>query len=163
LFLSGGNFALLKELCRICHEQDEQILTHPNYLMQQPGIQSILQQIESFMFSKSIFQLLGQGIINNNGTLFSLLLQKYLQNNESNLIKRLFPHLSKTDQTLLSIFVNNPNKVIDKEQIALVLEQTADSDAGWAIYKAVERFKKKVKDSYPINTRKGLGWVYTAV
>lgn len=158
-FLSGGNFQLLKTLSLLCYEQGEAILDRSGYLIHRGEIEIILRAMLSFVVNKDITDLLNLGIITSNGSLFSNLLTEYLKIYEEQNFDILFPKLTKTDRKLLSIFISNPGKIVDKDQIVLVLEQTANTDAGWSIYKAVERFKKKIQHQYPIRMVKGQGWM----
>ena len=71
----------------------------------------------------------------------------------------LYPILTKTDREILSVFVQNPNIPVGKEQVGLHLGQEINGDADWAIYKSVERMKKKLKGKINIKTVKGKGWM----
>lgn len=159
LFLSGGNYEIIKNIFRLISERGEEISTKPQILLQNPTISAILEGFSKVLAKRDISELLKLNIITSNGTLFSKLLQKYLDDYELPQGKILFSKLTPTDRQILTVFINNPNTIISKEQITLFLEQDADSTSEWAIYKAVERLKNKVKGQFPLCLKKGQGWM----
>jgi hypothetical protein len=157
-FLSGGNPALVKYICMALYEESELILNHLDKLIAFQPLNYRLSEIAKLTTELSIEQQLKLGILNHNGTLFSGLLAEYLRVNELEGLDLMFPDLTKTDRRILSLFIRNPNRLIDKEQLSLVLEQNVENYSEWAIYKAVARLRDKVKDKYIIRTLKGRGW-----
>ncbi|MBU0975301.1 MAG: helix-turn-helix domain-containing protein [Patescibacteria group bacterium] len=158
LFLSGGNPALVKAICFAMDEEGKAILDHPEKLINTQPLNFRLTNIARLITQLSIDQQIHLGIINNNGTIFSELLALYTKVNEIEYLDKILPDLTKTDRQILSVFIQNQGKVIDKDQLSLILDQTADTYSEWAIYKAVARVRDKVKDRYTIKTLKGRGW-----
>jgi len=157
-FLSGGNPALVKYICMAIYEESELILNHLDKLSVFQPLNFRLSEIAQLTIKLSIEQQLQLGILNNNGTLFSGLLAEFLKDHELEGLDLMFPDLTKTDRRILTLFIQNPNRIIDKEQLSLVLEQSVDNYSEWAIYKAVARLRDKVRDKYTIRTLKGRGW-----
>ncbi len=157
-FLSGGNPALVYSICMAIYYEGERILRHPNKLIKQQPLNFRLSEIAKLIPKLTIEQQVDLGIINTNGTLFAELLSEYLRINELEGLDQLFPDLTKTDRKILTLFIQNRGKIIDKHQLSLILDQTADTYSEWAIYKAVARVRDKIKDRYTIKTLKGQGW-----
>jgi len=159
LFLSGGHPALVKYISNEVDTKGEKILNFKNKLVKSQPINFRLSEITKLITKLTIEEQFQIGILNNNGTLFSDLLVEYLKTNEIEGLDKLFPDLTKLDRKILTLFVRNSEKVINKDQLSIILEQTADSYSEWAIYKAVARVRKKIKDKYNIKTLKGRGWI----
>jgi len=157
-FLSGGNPALVKHICMILYEEGFELIEQPQKLAEYQPLKFRISQIAKLTTELSIEQQIYFGLITSNGSLFSSLLAQFLKSNEIDGMHLLFPDLTKTDRRILTLFVQNPNKIIDKEQLSIILEQSASSYSEWAIYKAVARLRDKVKDRYAIQTLKGRGW-----
>jgi hypothetical protein len=158
LFLSGGNAALVKYISKEIESNGPKILEHKTKLAKSQPLNHRLSQIAKLIPKLSIEEQIQLGIVNNNGTLFADLLVEFLKNNEIESLDRLFPDLTKTDRRILTLFIRNQGKIIDKDQLSLILDQTADTYSEWAIYKAVARVRDKIKDRYTIKTLKGRGW-----
>lgn len=159
LFLSGGNPALAKYICMAMYEEGEKIINQPNKLVKVQPLNHRLSEIAELFTRLSIDEQIKIGLLNNNGTIFSDLVIEYLKTNEIEELDTLFPDLTKLDRKILTLFVRNTGKVINKDQLSIILEQTADNYSEWAIYKAVARVRDKIKDSYNIKTLKGRGWI----
>lgn len=157
-FLSGGNPALIYSLCMAIYYEGPRILKHTKKLLRHQPLNYRLSEIAKLIPKLTIEQQVDLGIINPNGTLFAELVSEYLKVNELEGLDKLFPDLTKTDRKILTLFIQNIDKVIDKDQLSLVLDQTADTYSEWAIYKAVARVRDKIKDRYTIKTLKGQGW-----
>lgn len=158
LFLSGGNPALVKYICMALYEEGEKLLDRPKKLTKIQPLRHRLADIAALIPKLSIEEQIQLGILNNNGTIFSELLVEYLKENELDGLDKLFPDLTKTDRKILTLFIQNLEQIIDKDQLSLILDQTADTYSEWAIYKAVARVRDKIKDRYTIKTLKGRGW-----
>ena len=159
LFLSGGLPSLVKHISYEVEKKGKKILKMKKKLMKTQPINYRLTQIANLIPKLSLEDQFHLGIINNNGTLFADLLKEYLKTNEIENLDKLFPNLTKTDRRILSLFVRNMNTIIDKDQLSIVLDQTADTYSQWAIYKAVARVRDKIKDRYKIKTLRGRGWI----
>lgn len=158
LFLSGGNPALVKFICMAIYEEGKEILNYPKKLAKIQPLNHRLSDIADLITKLSVEEQIKIGILNNNGTLFSGLLVTFLKINELEGLDKLFPNLTKTDRKVLTLFIQNSGKIIDKDQLSLILDQTADTYSEWAIYKAVARVRDKIEDRYKITTLKGRGW-----
>lgn len=157
-FLSGGNPALVYSTCMAIYYEGERILKHRERLIKQQPLNFRLSEIAKLIPKLTIEQQIDLGIINTNGTLFAELLTEYIKGNELEGLDELFPNLTKTDRKILTLFIQNRGKIISKDQLSLILDQTADTYSEWAIYKAVARVRDKIKDRYTIKTLKGRGW-----
>jgi CRISPR/Cas system-associated endoribonuclease Cas2 len=158
LFLSGGNPALVYSICMAIHYEGEKILNHLPKLVKYQPLNFRLSEIADLFTKLNIEEQIKIGVLNNNGTIFSELLVEYLKNNEIEGLDKIFPDLSKTDRKILTLFIRNLGIIINKDQLCLILGQTADTYSEWAIYKAVARVRDKIKDKYNIKTLKGRGW-----
>lgn len=158
LFLSGGNPALAYSICMAIYYEGKLILNRLKKLVKYQPLNFRLSEIADLITKLTIEEQIQIGILNNNGTLFSDLLVEYLKTNELEGLDKLFPDLTKTDRKIMTLFVQNLSKVINKDQLSLILDQTADTYSEWAIYKAVARVRDKIKDKYTIKTLKGRGW-----
>ncbi|MBN2015784.1 helix-turn-helix domain-containing protein [Candidatus Dojkabacteria bacterium] len=158
LFLSGGNPALVYSICMAIYYEGEKILDHTRKLVKYQPLNFRLAEIAELITKLTIEEQIQIGVLNNNGTIFSELLVEYLKNNEIEGLDKLFPDLTKTDRKILTLFIRNPGIIIDKDQLSLILDQTADTYSEWAIYKAVARVRDKIRDRYTIRTLKGRGW-----
>jgi hypothetical protein len=158
LFLSGGNPALVYSICIAMYYEDKKIIERPDKLVKYQPLNFRIAEIADLLTKLSVDEQIEIGILNNNGTLFSELLVEFLKNNEIEGLDKLFPDLTKTDRKILTLFIRNPGVIIDKDQLSLILDQTADTYSEWAIYKAVARVRNKIKDRYTIKTLKGRGW-----
>lgn len=159
LFLTGGNYELTKNVCDILRQKGDQSLQNIDFLLQNVIVRDICAKLVNVVTRLSLDEQLQLGLINNNGSLFSKLFFVYLGEYQIPWGDFIFPELTDTDRKILSLFIQSRGKVISKEKIGIILERTADHDAEWAIYKAVERMKKKVKNKYPIQMKKGEGWI----
>ncbi|MDD3647303.1 MAG: winged helix-turn-helix domain-containing protein [Candidatus Dojkabacteria bacterium] len=158
LFLSGGNPALVYCICMAMYYEGEKILDHPEKLAKYQPLNFRLSEIARLITILTIEEQIQLGILNNNGTLFSELLSTYFKEIEFEGMDKLFPDLTKTERKILTIFVQNKGKIVDKDQLSIVLGQKANTYSEWAIYKAVARVREKTKDRYIIKTLKGRGW-----
>lgn len=158
-FLSGGNPALTTATCRELSLRGKKLIDFPDRLAQSEPINSLLCEIANVIPTLSIEDLIRLRIINSNGTLFSRLLTQFLSSQQDVTLKELFPKLTTLDRKIFLFFLHHPGIIINKEQFGVLLEQTAESGSGWAIYKAVERLKHKISPNYRIDTVKGKGWV----
>ena len=158
LFLSGGNPALVYSICMSIYYEGERILNYPSKLVTYQPLNFRLSEIAKLITNLTIEEQIKLGILNNNGTLFAELLSQYLKTNELEGLDTLFPDLTKMERKILTLFIRNTGKVINKDQLSLVLDQTADSYSEWAIYEAIARVRDKIKDKYDISTLKGRGW-----
>lgn len=158
LFLSGGNPALVYSICMAMYYEGELFLDHTKKLVKYQPLNFRLSEIAELIPKLTIEEQIQIGILNNNGTLFSELLIEYLKTNELEGLDKLFPDLTKTDRKILTLFIQNLGQIISKDQLSLILDQTADTYSEWAIYKAVARVRDKIRDKYTIKTLKGRGW-----
>ena len=158
LFLSGGNPALVYCVCMAMYYEGEKILDHPEKLVKYQPLNFRLSEIAKLITILTVEEQIHLGILNNNGTVFSELLSTYIKEIEFEGMDKLFPDLTKTERKILTIFVQNKGKVIDKDQLSIILGQRADTYSEWAIYKAVARVRDKIENRYVIKTLKGRGW-----
>jgi len=159
LFLSGGNPGLVKNTCQAIYDEGIEILSHPEKLIKHHALHYRIAEIAELATKLNTDEQIKLGILNNNGTIFASLISEYLKNNVIDGLDNLFPNLTKTDRRIFTLFIRNKNKIIDKDQLSIVLDQTADTYSQWAIYKAIARVRDKIKDRYKIKTLRGRGWI----
>ena len=157
LTMSGGNQLLVYIMGEILKYRSHRELTKDN-ILKLTTVKEFFKQIAKEILTSPINDLIRQQIVNRNGTLFTSLIKSHLSEKENYDFKILFPKLTQNDRKLLTAFVRNPNTILNKENISLLLHKRLDSRSDWAIYKAVERFKKKVKKIVHIEKIKGEGW-----
>lgn len=157
-FLSGGNPALVRNICMAVNAYGEKTLQNLKKLIKFESLGFRLAEIAELVTKLTIEEQIEIGLLNSNGTLFSGLLTEYLKESEIGVLDKIFPDLTRKDRKILGVFLQNPGIIIDKDQLSLILDQSVDTYSEWAIYKAIERVREKVKDKYQIKTLKGKGW-----
>lgn len=157
--LTGGNPALVRALSVAIYEEGEQILDYPQKIIRQQPLNFRLTELANLIPVLSIDEQIHLGLLNENGKIFCKLLEDHLKNEKSEKTY-LFSQLTDSEEKLFQVFLDNPGKIINKDQISLILNQTVDSYSEWAIYKAVQRLRNKIeKEGYKISTLKGKGWL----
>lgn len=157
-FLSGGNFSLVKSIIEQISINGSQALD-TSFLLLQDEIIRILETILTTTIKANISDLFELGILNLNRTVSSELFKTFLINYKDEKLSTLFKKLTDTDIQILSLLSENPGEVIDKDRISILLNQElCTEESQWAVYKAVERMKKKIDDFVKVETIKGQGW-----
>ena len=97
-------------------------------------------------------------IVNQQGEVFSPLVKKYLEVYESTHIRKIFPNLTKKERKILTYFLANKGKVLNKDKLSFLIGMKANNFSLWTIYKSISRLRTKIKQHYRITNIKGIGY-----
>jgi len=157
--LSGGNPSLIKHLGKCVDEMGQQVLSDPKMLINYPSLKIKLNDINEVILSESKEVLEQIGIINQKGKLFSPLVAEYYKNYELENIEEIVPSLTPQEKRILTFFLKNKGKIIDKDHIFMLMELAEEDYSLWAIYKAISRLKNKIKGKYQLRALKSRGYL----
>lgn len=159
LILSGGNAKLTQSICISVVLLGEDIVKDNQRLSVFPLIKDQLDKLTKVIISVPINELIETGLINKNGTLFAQLLEEFLKHLDLYDLKIAQPKLTKTDRKILWTLATNLGSLVTQDQISLILNQRIATEVDWALYKAVERLRTKIKSMYQLKTIRGRGWI----
>lgn len=157
--LSGGNPSLIKHLGKCVDEFGQQVLSRPETLINYPSLKIKLNDINEVILSEPKNVLIQTGIINENGKLFSPLVKEYLKIYELENIEEIVPCLTLQERRILTYFIKNKGKIIDKDRIFFWMGLAEEKYSLWAIYKAISRLKSKIKSNYKLRNIKDRGYI----
>lgn len=161
--LSGGNGGLIKYICKAVDENGKEILSRPDELLEYPPLKIRLEALLRLTLTQSPKLLRQIKVVTEKMKPFSKLLGIYIKNFSLANIDIAFPELTRLERKILSFFVINEGKVIDKETVAFWMEMSEDEYSLWAIYKIVSRLRKKIRGRYNLDSIKGRGYCLTSV
>jgi len=156
--LSMGNAALTKHLGLAVDKFGPEILKSKKTLIQIPSLRVKIDEIAQLVLKEPLETLKKINIINQQGNIFSPLVKKYLEIYEPTNIKKIFPNLTKKERKILTFFLANKGKVLDKDKLSFLIEMGADDFSLWTIYKSISRLRTKIKQHYRITNIKGIGY-----
>ncbi len=156
---SGGNPAITKYICMACYEEGIELIDFPELLIKLQPLRKRIKDISRLIPVLDIEQQQHLNIFSPNGELFSKLLKYYLTEESAEFEPLVHTKLSKTEQKLMNHLKYFPNKIITKDQISIILGQSLDSYSEWAIYKTMERIKRKLNGILCIENVHGKGWI----
>jgi hypothetical protein len=157
--LSGGNPAITKYVCMVLYEEGEELLDKPNKLIKFQPLSNRLHETYQLVFALDTEQQKKIGFLNKDNEVFAELLQYYIDNFDNKHIETFMPNLTAKERKVLGVLLEAQSKLVDKDQLALVLGQDLDTYSEWAIYKMVQRLRGKAKKNFDIETVKGKGWI----
>lgn len=157
--LSGGNPALTKYICMVLYEEGQDLIDHPKTLMQHQPLKSRLQDITRAVLSLRIEQMHKIGLLNDNHNIFSTLVKASLSETKNDPLVGHLTDLSNTEKRILLGLLSNRGRITTKEQISIYQLQNSEEYSEWALYKAIERLRRKVIGVYEIKTVRGKGWM----
>lgn len=157
--LSGGNPALIKHLGQAVDRLGKQVLSQPKVLVETPTLKVKLNDLAQVILSEPKEVLRRIDVLDSQDRIFSPLLALYLKNYELVNIVNLFPQLTKQERKILTYFIKNKNKVIDKDRISFLMGLSEEDFSLWALYKAISRLKNKIKNHYQLVNFKNKGYI----
>lgn len=160
--LSGGNPSLIKHLGKCVDDLGEKVLSRPETLINYPSLKIKLNDINEVVLSESGNVLIQIGIISEKGQIFSPLVANYYKNYELENIGEIMPGLTPQEKRILTFFLKNKGKVINKDRIFMLMKLSEEEYSLWAIYKAISRLKSKIKEKYHLKALKDQGYVLTS-
>lgn len=157
--LSGGNPALIKHLGQVVDRLGKQVLSRPKVLIKTPSLKVKLNDLAQAVLSEPRETLRRIDVLDSQDKIFSPLLALYLKSYELENIVNLFPQLTKQERKILTYFIKNKNKVVDKDRISFLMGLSEENFSLWALYKAISRLKNKIKDHYQLVNFKNKGYM----
>lgn len=157
--LSGGNASLIKYIAKAVDFFGEKIVYDFDQLTTYPPIKIRLEEFQQILLRQPMDVLLQMGLILDSGKPFSLLISKYFDNFKIEQLDTIYPGLTNLEKKILSFFIINKNKIINKDRIASWMKMSVDDYSLWAIYKTISRLKIKIKGNFTIFTVNGKGYI----
>ena len=156
--LSKGNAAITKHLGLAVDKFSPEILKNKKTLIQFPSLRVKVDEIAQTMLKEPLKTLKKINIVNQQGEVFSPLVKKYLEVYESTHIRKIFPNLTKKERKILTYFLANKGKVLNKDKLSFLIGMKANNFSLWTIYKSISRLRTKIKQHYRITNIKGIGY-----
>jgi len=157
--LSGGNPALILYICFYLTEYDTDSLNFIDHMLQYPPLLARVNDIAKVVIKEPLEICRRLQIFNDKGEIFSKLVSHYLKKFDAKGYGFFMKDLSDRERRILAILVENKNTLVEREKIAQLMKLTPDTYSLWAIYKAIQRLKTKIKNFYTVITVKNKGYI----
>ncbi len=156
--LSGGNPALIRNICMAMYEEGDQVLDSSKSLIMIEPLRTRIKDIVLAISELTIPDSLKLGIINSDLTPFSPLVSEYLHGNINQEISLLLNDLSDKEKVVISFMILKKGNYVTKELLAMILDQDLETYSEWAMYKFMQRLSLKAKRHFEIKNKRGVGW-----
>jgi len=157
-FQASGQADILFEIISL-KIQSKNINLNIENLIQYPQIFQILKILKNIILISPLEYLMKNNLISREGKIKNELIQLFIEQYQSEEIDTIFPNLTKTDLFIFSCFLENPEKLITKDNLSLLINKQIEENSICLFNKSVERMKKKIHNVLKIKTIKGKGWI----